>query len=217
MANDIDNELPEGFAEASYGAGKYETFALKPDSTLVVRILPPMKSLIKSRDYGAFWYTHFMKGTDQRNPDKIKTYPVLGIEERDFRKGGIIIKQDPLVEARRPYLDKIDAITASGKEKGLSKEEIRKAVAPYREWLEDHGYSGKWHLYAINKSGQFGILRISNRLMKELRAEVKKLIAREINPMGVKGVFWSFTRTGNGFQDADKVVPNRIVNPGDGS
>jgi hypothetical protein len=218
MSNSIDplNQLPEGFADASYGAGKFESFGLKPNSTAIYRILPPMKSLRAKRDYGDFSYTHFWRGIDPRDPGKTKVMPILGIEERDYRRNGLVIKKDPLVELRKTYLDKLDFIEAVGKEKGKSKAEISKAQAPVKEWLKDHGYSGKWHLYVIDKSGKFGVLRISNKLMKTLRDQVKELVARDINPMGVKGIFWKFTRVGDGFLEADKVVPNRIPQP-DGS
>lgn len=208
--------LPEGFDDPNYGGGQYENWALKDGTSLVLRILPPMKSLRARKDYGQFWYTHFWEGNNPKDPGKRKSHPVLCIQEKDFRQGGMITKRCPLCDKRAKYQDRLKAIEAAGRTKGATKAAVAKAQQPVNMWLKNHGNDGKWRLYAIDKQGKLGVLRITHTCMKQLREEVKKLLQREINPMGARGIWWEFSRTGTGFQTKDTVHPSRIARP-DGS
>lgn len=208
--------LPEGFEDPNYGGGQYQNWALKDGTSLVLRILPPMKSLRGRKDYGQFWYTHFWEGNNPKDPGKRKSHPVLCIQEKDFRQGGMIVKRCPLCDKRNKYQDRLKAIEAAGRTKGASKQAIAKAQQPVNVWLKNHGNDGKWRLYVIDKQGKLGVLRITHTCMKQLREEVKKLLQKEINPMGVRGIWWEFTRVGTGFQTKDNVQPARISRP-DGS
>jgi len=209
--NEPQMQMPEGFEDPNYGGSSYENWSLKEDSTELYRILPAMKSLTKVRDYSQFWYTHWWKGRSIKGDDKLRSYPILCHQERVFSNGSsTITKECPLCQKRDKHKAKVAEIEAIGRSKGASKIQLSKALAPYVQWLKDHGHDGKYRVYAINKSGQFGVLRLTPTCMRKLRAKVKALIANGLTPMGVRGVWWEFSRTGTGFNTEDEVHPHRI-------
>lgn len=204
-------EMPEGFEDPSYGGGKFENWSLKKDSSALYRILPAMKSLKRRKDYGDFWYTHFYKGLDPKNPTKFRAHPILCIQEKDWRNGGVITKRCPLCEKRNEKMNRKKAIEAKGASMKKTKAEIAKACNAENLWLKDHGHDGKWRLYATDKTGAVGVLKLNNRCMKDgVRVKAKKLVADGHTPMGVKGIFFEFTRHGDGFQTPDEVQPHRL-------
>ncbi len=210
-------EMPEGFADPSFGGATYETVSLKEDTTVLYRILPSMKSLAKAKENGKFWKTHWgRKGRIGGKDGKLRHRPFLCIQEKDFRNGGIITVPCAACTEREGYENKYKAIEAKGKEKGLSKAEIAKALSPTAAWLKDHGCDGKWRFPALNKAGQPVILKLTHTAQKTLKEEAKKLLQNGHTPMGVRGIWWEFTRTGSGFNTKDDVRPHRISRP-DGS
>lgn len=210
--NEMD--LPEGFGTANYSNQKYETWKLKDDSSLVLRILPPMKSLRKRGDIGLYWKTHFgWNGRDSQNPTKARFRPFLCIEER---RDGMTTETCPACDLRKSYEDKMNAKKAKGKELGKTEAEIRKATANEYQWLRDHGLDGKFRIPAINKSGQLGFFLCPYGLVKKLREELKRFTAKGIDPTGRKGVWFEFTRSGKASPTSDSVRPVRVTKVKDG-
>ena len=215
--NNEDTSLPEGFAEVSASGSKYESRGLKKDSVESYRILPAMKTLLRARDVGEYWGTHFWLGVDRNNPTKKKFHPVLCTQEKDFRRGGIVVRECPLCTRIEKVKEKITSIETIGKQKGASISQIEKARAPHKAWLKDHTGGGKYHLYCIDRSETFVVLRLSPRTVKKVRAIIKTLAANKINPTGRKGVWLDFIRIGNGFEVPDDVQPHRIDQGGGAS
>jgi len=215
MSNIENNEMPEGFADPNYGGARFQNWSLEKDSTAVFRILPAMKSLVKGRDYTTFWHTYFWQGRDAKG--KVRGIPILCTREREFQFGkSTVTKECPLFVKRQKHLDRIEEIKAIGRQKNASEAQIKKAQAPHTQWLKDHGYDGKYRVYAVNQRGELGVLRLNTQAMKALRTKVKALIQDGYTPMGVKGVWFEFTRTGNGFGTPDTVDVHRTKRP-DGS
>lgn len=52
MSDTAQSEMPQ-VGSINYSNRKYETWKFKPaDDSLILRVLPPMKSLIQRRDFG---------------------------------------------------------------------------------------------------------------------------------------------------------------------
>lgn len=214
------NELAD-FAEPSYGGGRHENWSLKEDSSALYRPLPAHQitpSLAKSRDYAKYWATHFWKGRDPRNPEKTRFIPIFCLQQKDFSRGGMVVQECPLCKKREVMKKKIAGIEAAGiaRTPPATKAQIAKATAPYQQWLKEHGHDGKYRIYAVNAQEQVGILRLASRAMSALRDQVKKLVANGHSPLGVHGIWFEFTRVGNGGVVPDKVEPARDERP-DGS
>jgi hypothetical protein len=204
------NEYGDGFEEPSYGGGGFENRGLKPDSVELYRLYPAMKSLKKKREYLEYWATHFWLGRDPKNPEKTKLFPILCPQERDFTRNGIITKECPLCKKRETVKQKVKAIEGRGAEKNATKAQIAKATQPYNLWLRNHGHDGKYRTYAMDRAGNYVVLRITPTCSKLLRAEVKKLVQAKHRPLSLeKGVWFEFTRTGKGLGVKDSVSTYR--------
>lgn len=201
-------EAFDGYVDPSYGGIGFEHFTLK-DGTSQYRVFPGIHELA-GKDYVKFWYTHFWQGRDARDSSKLRSHPILCIQEKDWNKGGMVVKQCPLCQKRALYQTKIKEIEAKGAAKGATKQQIAKAVQPYNQWLKNHGVEGKARVYAMDKSERVGILRMPNTALKKLRAEIKRLRDSGNDPIGKKGVWFDFTRSGKGFDTDYDVEPHRI-------
>ena len=212
----FDDQLPTGFGKANYSNARYETWRLKEDSTLILGILPPLKSLLKSNSLFEFWVNHWGWAGQNGDPSK-KPFqrPFLCLQEKDY---GMIIKECPVCNLRKKFSDRVEAIRVRGKEQGKDDPACNKDAARELEWLRVHGVDSKCRLYAYNKSGQVGVLEIPYSLAKDLREKLKNLVNRRypgtdkpVNPTGRVGVIFEFSRTGKGFQSKYKVEPHMIT------
>jgi len=198
MAN-TTNDLDDGFDVPNYSGGQSEKWALKEGQTIVRRIFPPMKSLRKTKDIGQYWATHWWQGKNPKS-GKPQGYPVLCIEKISWRNGQKIVDQEcPLCRKRKEWEKKRDAAKLRGADQ-----------APYVEWLRAHNRDAKVYLYALDKKGAVGVLRLTYTTFKKLKEEVKKLANQEppVSPMSLgHGVWWEFSRTGKGFDTEDRVEP----------
>jgi hypothetical protein len=207
MQSQAENySLPEGFDDPSTGGNNYENLSLKPDTDVVYRILPAMKSLRARRDFTQFWYTHFWKGRNPKDPTKTKSVPILCIQEKDFRNGGMITKQCPLCEKREEVKNQIKIVEAKILEKKGTKAQVQKAVQPYNIWLKDHGHDGKYRIYVLDEGGKLGVLRLNSTCVKKLREEIRRATKEGYEPLsGRAGLWCQFSRRGTGF-DVDDTV-----------
>ena len=151
-----------------------------------------------------------------------------------------IAKQEDIRKAEKAIVDKV---RAKAKEKNVTDESkivaaISKELEPLKqekdkvvEWLKDHGIDSKWKFYAVDKDGEPCIAEVPFKAKKamlgavdELKATVKnyptsltkgKEMPIQIN--GKIGVFFKFTRTGDGFGTDYTCNVNRILDPESGS
>jgi hypothetical protein len=201
-----DNDALEGFESPSYNGSKFEQFSVKDGSTLY-RVLPGIKSLAKRKEWHCYWATHFWMGKDARNPDKDRVHPILCVEERDWARGGMITQECPLCQKREEVKKKIAAIEAAGLSRGMPKSKIAAATADLQKWMKNHGRDGKYRVYAINENEQVGILKLATTAMRALKEKINKLVSRNHDPLGRKGVWFEFSRTGTGFSTNYSVEP----------
>ena len=81
-------QLPEGFGSAGYtNEAKFKYFKIKDGETLILRILPPMKSLKNSpKGWGRFYGMHYgWNGQNPKDPSKSQFRPFLCLEEKSFK------------------------------------------------------------------------------------------------------------------------------------
>lgn len=211
----FNDDLIEGFGKTNYSNTRYETWRLKDDSSYVLGIFPPMKSLLQNNSLFEFWTNHWGWAGQNGDPSK-KPFqrPFLCLCIKDY---GMIRKECVVCNLRKKYLDRVEAIKVRGKALGKTDEECKKAAAKELEWLRVHGVDSKARLYAYDKAGQVGILEIPYSLAKQLREEMKKLTGRHypgtekpINPTGRVGVFFEFIRIGKASPKSDSVRPHML-------
>ncbi len=185
------------------GGSKFKRWRLEEGKPLCLRILPPLMTLADKGEYGVFETKLFVGGADPVDPTKTKTWPIASREESDWAdRQRVVTVHDPLIDYIRPIMARRDAIQKKGEERGISKDEIQKAIATEKEFLRRHSISAKWSFYAMDRNGEFGVLELNNPTKKDLYDRAKKYSNEDgnENPFGIKaGIFWVFTRTGNLF------------------
>jgi hypothetical protein len=238
MANE-ELELPAGCGVPSGSLQKFETWKLKPeDDTLVLRILPSMKSLLKKDDFGLYWGLHFgWNGINAKDPTKKMYRPFLCIKEKNY---GMVTVECPACTYRNTYIEKAKAaeaaietqvqdLIARGKAHNAPEAEINKQALklkekliseakPLKEWVNAHGLDGKFRIPCINKQGQFGIFLAPYGVVQKLRAKIAELrnenypgTDKPILATGRKGVWFKIKRTGKASTTSDDVTVNRIA------
>jgi hypothetical protein len=211
MSKDETIDLPEGFGTTNYSESKFQTWKLpKADGSLLLRPLPPMKSMQGRPGIGLYWKTHFgWKGRDQRDPSKTRFRPFLCLEEKG--RGGMIAQSCPACDLRKKRQDKIALLRVKGKELGKTEAQIRNAIAPHDKWLRDHGLDGKVRIPCIDKTGQVGIFLAPYGIFKDFRDKCRQLQQKGHDPAGPKGMFFEFIRTGQASPTSDSCEPHRIT------
>jgi hypothetical protein len=193
------------------GGGRYKRWRMEDGKPLILRILPPMKSLLDVGDgrsaYASFDTKLFISGADPLDETKTKSWCIASMEESEFReRERVVIVHDPIIEMIRPYMTKRDAIQKAGEDQKIDKAELAKQVKPYSDFLRHNSISGKWSFYAMDRNGEFGVLELNNTMKKTLMEKAKAYAAEHDNenPFGIeKGIFWVFTRTGKRFPITD--------------
>lgn len=204
-----EEEALEGWVDAGSDTDKTHYFDIKEDSSVELRFFPGTKSLA-GKDFTKYRSVYFWAIQNRRDPEKTSIFPILSLVEKDWDKGGIISRTDPIYDLRKKVESKVKSIDAMLTEQKKSKAEIAKNTAPYQRWLKNHGEQGRYLCYAMDKNGVVGIARIAATVRKKLKALIKELEAKGITPIGRKGIFFKISRTGT-FNTTDyQVEPNRI-------
>lgn len=174
---------------------------------MVVRILPPMKSLADSGEWAIYAGTHFgYKGVNPKDRSKPTYRTFKCIQERDF-KTKMVLQDCPECDLINARDEELKALEADAKAKGHSEDEVKELSAPLKTWLSDHNCDRKWHMNVKMQDGSFAILQISHKTKKLLEAEIARVLTEDgIEALELdQGVWFRFNRTGKGVETQDTV------------
>jgi hypothetical protein len=203
----------DGFGGANLGGPgrQYEIFKLDDGKPFTCRLLPAMKSLREKNVWSVFLREHF--GYSIPDPKNLKT----GLSLRPFLCVEVYNRHTEMVEESCPECREIEqhkqlkedremAETSKLKAQGVLDDKKIKAaiepmVAPLAKWLKDHNLSKKHNINVMSADGKFGLLAIGHKAKKALDLKIKECRDKiGINPFDFDdGVFFTFTRNGNGF------------------
>lgn len=214
----------EGFGIPNYGSdsssgGSYIKFFRLKEGSNVYRLLPPVGKLAAKGQWRVYLSNHYGYVTpSKRDPHKTNLRTFRCIEDRDWNTKVVRVAcpECELIKEREATLK---AVTASLESKGMNREQISRdeKVVQLSGWLRAHNVDRKWHINAINPSGEVGVLLISNKLKKQLDERMAEVKARGLDPLlPDQGVWFNFRRTGKGIETTDvcEVVREEM---GDGS
>lgn len=198
----------EGFGKPKYTSDDYvKVVRPKEDTALEFRILPPMKSLAESGTWRVYLGQHFgFKGVNPRDPTKTIHRTFKCVESRDFQTKAVL-QPCPACEEIYAFRDRLEAAEVKAKSEGKSEEEIKEIIGPFKKWLKEFNCDRKWYMNVKLMSGQFAVLAISNKTMKELKSKIDSLLKNQgIDSLDLdSGVWFRITRTGKGIQVDDSV------------
>lgn len=227
MSDTAASEFPE-IGSINYSFRKFETWKFKPaDDSLILRVLPAMKSLIKRRDFGRYWKTHFgWSGLDERGKERRR--PFLCIEEKRDKRITCVCDA---CELRKSYQDKEKSLVAKiadfqaeGVKRKVPGKKIAEVTKPFqdelegiRKWIYNHGLDGKYRIPAMNKAGKLGLFLAPWNVAQKLRDRCRELQQQNIDPCGVvNGVWFEFTRNGKASPTSDDCQPVKVsTGPGE--
>lgn len=203
--------MNSGFGKAKFGknAEVYsKIFKLEDGKELIVRLLPPMKSLAANGTWAVYQAVHYgYYGINKKDPSKVSARPFKCIEEKNF-KTGMITRSCPecveiklkkeLLEERTAQLEKRTDMTA---------EEKKVVLAPLENFVRKHNVDRKWYINVMDLSGAFGFLTISHRLKKQLDDLIQKINNDEgVDPFDLdNGAWFNFRRNGKKLAVIDTV------------
>lgn len=204
-----------GFGKAKYGksaqTNAYQKFIkLEADKELIVRILPPMKSLENTDKWSVYYTIHYgYKGVDRKDPSKTVARPFRCVEQKNTRTGMITQTCPECMEIQKTKA-LLDERTASlSKRTDMTDEEKETMLAPLKVFLKEHNIDKKWYLNVMLQDGTFGTMTISHRTKKLVEALLDRIDKQEnIDPLEAEGGVWlSFRRTGRKLDAVDTVEP----------
>lgn len=177
------------------------------ETTMVRRVLPPMKSLKEKKQYACFHAQHFgYNGVNKDDPSKVRFLPFGCVREYD----PVTKKVSQTCAGCDELYSKKDAkegILAHCKASGEDPSKYAEKLEPLNEWLKNYNRDGKWYLNAMSPEGEFGTLAITKTCYEALRVLFSKTLKEDgihgINPSD--GVWVKFTRTGYGRDVLDTV------------
>jgi len=179
---------------------------------LILRLAPPIKSLAESGNYAVYHKQHFGYQLTGKGD---KPFPAVFncIERRDRNKN--VTQECPECTEIAMRKAALEAKEAAMKARGDSSDVIEAALRPQREWLKSHNLDRKWIMLAKDQKGVWGFLSLNHTAFGDLQREIKDIIAsgKAEDPLGVKGVWFRFTRTGEKFNDINdtaKVVEQAV-------
>lgn len=208
--SDQSEDVYAGFGAAKYGDGGFKFIKLTKDSTIVVRIIPPMKSLQRTGKWAAYHGVHYgYHGVDPRDSSNTKSQPFKCVEQRDFRSQMTTVEcpECLLVATKREERDRNErTLLAEGK----SQADVISFLKPLDTWIRSHAPNRKWYINVLTADGTFGVLLLSNRTKKSLEQAVKDVRDQHVDPIAPhQGAWFSITRVGDGFSTPDSV---KVVN-----
>lgn len=199
----------QGFGKPKFGGGG--TFAksirLKENSTTVVRILPPMKSLSETGEWAVYVGTHFgYKGVNPKDRSKPTYRPFKCIEKRDY-KTKMILQDCPECDLIAQRENELEDLLSNAKAQGHGADEIEELAKPLKDWLKDHNCDRKWHMNVKQQDGSFAVLQLSHKTKKLLESEITRVLTEDgIEALDLDaGVWFRFSRTGKGIETQDTV------------
>lgn len=227
-------DLPEGFVTPSYSGSQYKDFRFKKaDDRLVLRGLPAMKSLARSREFGLFFPIHYgWNRRDPKDPTKTISTPFLCIEEKsygqttrrcpacDYIKERVERFKNVMTEIVAKADKHVDAALKSGKNKAqvekarvnFIENESKKEKDAFDKWKSDHNLDKKFKIPVMNQNGEFGVFACPYgakiqllKLIDSLKTQSYPGRSEPIQPFGRKGVWFVFDRVGKASLTSDIV------------
>lgn len=203
--------MNSGFGKAKFGknAEVYsKIFKLEDGKELIVRLLPPMKSLAASGTWAVYHAVHYgYYGVNKKDPSKTSARPFKCIEEKNF-KTGMITRSCPECVEIKLKKELLDERTAQfEKRTDMTAEEKKVVLAPLENFVRKHNVDRKWYINVMDLSGAFGFLTISHRLKKQLDDLIQKINNDEgVDPFDLEtGVWFNFRRNGKKLSVIDTV------------
>ena len=189
-----------------------------PGRTLVVRIAPPIGDCAERGIWRRYIKQHFGYGVPYTYQGNTKfSHKVFLCPENKDRDGNIT-NRCPECSERQTQEEKLKEKMEALKKAGKTKEDIQVAVRPIASWLKAHNQDRKWHMVAKNLEGTWGFLTISHKCMKLLLEEIRKLVDRGVDPLGVeKGVWFRFTRNGKDWNEINDIPKVEMIEGDDGT
>jgi hypothetical protein len=211
--------MTNGFGKPKYGnQGFAKFFRLQAPkdgevSTLIVRILPPIKSCAETGHWAKYHSVHYgYKGRDRKDQTKTRNRTFGCVEDRDGRTKIVRHECDACKQIERKETAMAQA-EAKARVDGRTEEEIKSLLEPYKLWLKDFNVDRKWYLNVMTEKEEAGPLLISHRLKKQLDTLIDELMKKEgIDPLDVdNGLFFEFKRQGKGRETVDSVKVATVV------
>lgn len=203
-----------GFGKAKYGNSSetnYQKFIrLESDKELMVRVLPPMKSLADVGKWAMYHSVHYgYRGVDRKDPSKSSARPFRCVEQKNFKTGMITQSCPECLEIQRKKETLEERELSLSKRTDMSAEEKDIILSPLKSFLKEHNVDRKWYLNVMVSDGSFAVLQISHRLKKQLDLLVERVSNEEgVDPFDLNtGVWFNFRRTGKKLEAVDTVEP----------
>lgn len=199
----------EGFGDTnidnSTGGGIVKERTLKTGHN-VFRLIGAIKSMAPTGTWAVYRGKHWgYEGVSRKDRTKTVSRPFRCLQERDFDSGALR-SNDAECERIQVVKDKLEALVATLKTEGKSKEQIKedKGVILLNGWLRSHNCDRKWYINAMDTNGDFFLLKLSNTTYKKLKLFLKDLRdKRKINAFSLtEGVWLDIVRVGEN-TDAD--------------
>jgi hypothetical protein len=182
------NNMSIRIGKARFGGNNFQRkyFKLK-DGEQAYRILPPLGGLADSGRWSMFYNVHYgYKTTDG------KQKPFLSPEVRN-RTSKAIEVQDAAKERIETLKIKWEEAKKSGNEAVFKK--LNDLVGPTGMYNLDNNH----YMNVVDAQGNVGVLKLRHKAKLALETEIKKLNAKNIDPLGVEdGRYFVFTRSGMG-------------------
>jgi len=166
---------------------------------LTLLLAPPIKSMAEKGDLSVYLKQHFGY-TIPGKADKAIPMTFNCIERRDRNKN--ITQECPECNEISLKQASLEAMHAKLTHEKVAPELIEAQLRPQKEWLKSHNLDRKHNLLAKSESGTWGILRLGHKAFQDLLREISDLRKDGIlEPVGMNGVWFRFTRTGASFND----------------
>jgi len=217
MTTATETTVASFFGKPKYGRNTgWKNWYLE-DGDNFYRIAPPVKSLAQKGIWAVFYKTHWGYGVvDNEKPDKVSYRPFECTYEENYHTK--MVQQDcaecDLIEKKREELKNAQKSYAS---QGQSEDQIEAYTGVLVNWLKQHNLDRKWHLFAKNARGEWGVLHIPHRGCKTaldtLISKHEKQGTDLLDPE--HGVWFNFNRSGkkiNTTYTVEIVTQTEIIN-----
>lgn len=198
-------------------------------TSVVHRIMPPVKSLAAKGHWSCFHGNHFgYSGVNSKDPTKTRMRP-FGCIFKDDYKTKMVLQACPACEE----YDRKDAeLETKSKllEENPENTKLQAEVTGLKGWVKSHNNDRKHHINVMSLAGELGVLTISNTVKKMLDKKMEELRNPKPNARGVtpavrqpistgESVYFNFTRMGQFpvqdnvevYKEEDETGASRIV------
>jgi hypothetical protein len=168
------------------------------DGDNVYRILPPMGSLADqgrySKYYSVVWGYKNSKGENR---------PFSDCRVTNYRTKMVEVESAAFVKSA-----KLKAMLATLKEKEKAGEKVDpNMMKKAEEMVQVFNIEGKHYVNAVNLQGEIGLLKLGAKAKQLLEEEMKKLIAKGVDPLSVdNGRYFNIFRSGRSFNTVYQVT-----------